>query len=77
MSTSRHNPASTQHLAPAAAAAAPCRLGERFGEHAQFGKQRALQLLREHLAGLRLDSTQVCCMCGWTGRQAGWGVVAG
>ena len=37
----------------------PCRLGERFGEHAQFGKQRALQLLREHLAGLKIDSTQV------------------
>ena len=37
----------------------PSRLGERFGEHAQFGKQRALQLLRRRLLGLRLESTQI------------------
>jgi hypothetical protein len=41
-----------------------CRLGDRFGEHAQFGKQRALQLLREQLAGLKIDSTQVWWMFG-------------
>ncbi|KAI3426972.1 hypothetical protein D9Q98_006916 [Chlorella vulgaris] len=34
------------------------RLTERLGEHAQFSKQRALQLLQTRLLGLRLDSTQ-------------------
>lgn len=47
------------------------RLGERFGESAQFGKQRALQLLQKQLLGLQLDSSQVrrsprqrCCLPG-------------
>jgi hypothetical protein len=35
-----------------------CRLGERFGENAQFDRQRALQLLRERLLSLELPSTQ-------------------
>lgn len=36
-----------------------CRLGERFGEHAQFGKQRALQLLRAKLLATPVESAQV------------------
>ena len=38
---------------------APCRLGARFNEHAQFGKQRALRLLCDRLRSLPLQSTQV------------------
>ncbi|KAL4444278.1 hypothetical protein ABPG75_012015 [Micractinium tetrahymenae] len=34
------------------------RLGERLGEHAQFGKQRALQLLRSHLLEVPLELSQ-------------------
>ena len=37
----------------------PCRLSDRFGEHAQFDKQRALQLLRAHLHELPAQSLQV------------------
>lgn len=39
--------------------APPPRLGERLDEHAQFGKQRALQLLRARLLETPVKSSQV------------------
>ena len=55
------------------ALAACCRLGARLNEHAQFAKQRALQLLCRRLLSLPLQSTQVSCswrcmhLMGWLG----------